>query len=136
LTLPVPGRAARHELQDETVNMFSCDHGSQSEVSTQLSEALASFSPEPENLLFRSPRSIDQPMKSNERYGQIYGIRCGVSFLWRKQTWYAHPEHFSPWPRADIWKQCRRLPSTNAAPAARSCCTRDVLHSAHHCVYM
>ena len=29
-----------------------------------------------------------------------------------------------------------RLPSTNAAPEARSCYTRDVLHSAHHSVYM
>jgi hypothetical protein len=53
----------KYEPKDQAVSMFSRDHGRQSQVSTQLSEALASFAPVvPENLLFSSPGSIHQPM--------------------------------------------------------------------------
>jgi hypothetical protein len=52
----------KYEPKDQTISMFSWDHGGQSQVSTQLSEVLLSFAPvAPENLLFGSPGSIDQP---------------------------------------------------------------------------
>jgi len=35
----------RYEPKDQTLSMFSWDHGSQSEVSTQWPESLASFAP-------------------------------------------------------------------------------------------
>jgi hypothetical protein len=63
-SIPAPDPTLlKYEPKDQTVSMFSWDHGSQSQVSTQVSEALAPFAPvAPENLLFSSPGSIDQPM--------------------------------------------------------------------------
>jgi hypothetical protein len=63
-SIPPPDPTSlKYEPKDQTVSMFSWDHGSQSQVSTQLSEALESFAPvASENLLFSPPGSIDQPM--------------------------------------------------------------------------